>query len=86
MKAEIRFAQNDVLDDAKEDTETNMFEEAETRMWIYGQYDDAEEEAETKGGTATEQKESFADEEERKMTLVRKKMLVTGRKMMRMRH
>jgi hypothetical protein len=55
MKAEIRFAQNDVLDDAKEDTETNMFEEAETRMWIYGQNDDVEEEAENKGGTATEQ-------------------------------
>jgi hypothetical protein len=39
---EICFAQIDVQNDAKEATEINIFEEAEPRTWIYGQYDDAE--------------------------------------------
>ena len=56
MKTEIRFAHNDVSDDAKEATEANKedmvrqdfvlvsssAQNLETRSWIYGQYDDAE--------------------------------------------
>jgi hypothetical protein len=56
----------------------------ETRSWIYGQYDDAEEETETKGGTSAEQEESFADKEE--MKLVRRRINKTERKMMRTLH
>jgi hypothetical protein len=100
MKAEIQFAQSDVLDDTKEATEINKEDAVRqdfpltsssaqrlgTRSWIYGQYDDAEEEAESKGGTSTEQKKSFADEDEAKTILVRKKSRKTGMKMMRMLH
>jgi hypothetical protein len=106
MKAEICFAQSDVLNDAKEAIEINKedvvrqdfvlisskVKNKELDLWAEKSFgendkdDDARETAETKGGTSAEQKKSFADEEEVKMILVRKKIRKTGRKMMRMLH
>ena len=100
MKTEIHFGHNNVLDDAKEATEANKedlvrqdlalisssAQNLKTRSWIYGQYDDAEEEAGTKAGTSAEQEEPSADEEEVKMTPMRQRINKTERKMMRMLH